>query len=799
VSPAGAPDRFALALQHHQAGRLADAAALYQGILAQDPQQADCLHLLGVIANQLGQPADAAESIGRAIAIKPGEAAYHTNLGEALRRLGRLDEAVASFRRALALQPDLAAAHGNLGVALQAQGELDAAASSFRQAIALAPDYVEAHNNLGSLLLARGELAAARAAYERALAVRPHDPLLLDNLGMALLALGRGDEAASCFERALALAPDLAAAHGHLGDALQRHGALDAALASYDRALALQPDDASLHAHRGAALWAQGEVGPAIAAFRRALARAPNHADAHNNLANALQSIGQLDAALEHYRRALAQRPDDPDAAANLAGALALQGDTEAALEQYERALARRPGDPEILNGRATALLRQGQLAAARADYETAFAAAPERSEIHSNLLFLLNYDPAVSDAALLAAHRGFGARLAATAAPAPPHANPREPARRLKVGYVSADFGRHPVGYFILPVLAAHDAAAVETYCYSGRVVEDDQTARIRAAAHAWRSTIARSDAVLAAQIRADGIDILVDLAGHTAGNRLTLFAGRPAPLQVTWLGYPATTGLAAIDYRLTDAIADPAPTADRQSVERLVRLPDGFHCYAPPESAPEVGPLPARAAGTITFASFNNPAKLNDAVFACWRRVLDGTPDSRLLIKAWPLASAPTRRLYLDRLAGAGIAPARVGLLAPSRGWSEHMAHYGDVDIALDSFPYNGTTTTCDALWMGVPVIALAGGRHAARVGASLLAHAGLTDLVGRDTDDYVAKATALAHDFDRLAALRAGLRDRVRRSPLGDPQRFTSSLEAAYRSMWRDWCAAPARGSP
>jgi predicted O-linked N-acetylglucosamine transferase (SPINDLY family) len=431
-----------------------------------------------------------------------------------------------------------------------------------------------------------------------------------------------------------------------------------------------------------------------------------------------------------------------------------------------------------------------GRLDEARAAYERALALKPDYADVRSSVLMLLNYDPAQTPESLLAAHRAYAAALPPLPAPAP-HPNARDPERPLRIGYVSADFCAHPVGGFVRPVLAAHDPERVVVHAYSGRLVEDAVTTEIRGHAAAWRSTVGVDDAALDAQIRADGIDILVDLAGHTAGNRLSAFARKPAPIQVTWLGYPATTGLPAIDHRLSDAFADP-PGAEAHGVEALVRLPGGFHCYVPAEAAPDVAPPPARAQGHVTFGSFNNLSKVNDRVIAAWARVLAAVPHSRMLVKARPLADPDTRARYQALFAQAGVASERVSLIATAESWRDHMGQYGQVDVALDTFPYNGTTTTCDALWMGVPVIALRGDRHAGRVGVSLLSHIGLPELVAASLDDYVAAAAALAADPDRLATLRAGLRRRLIASPIGDPQRFTRALEDAYRALWRAWCA-------
>jgi protein O-GlcNAc transferase len=789
-------DAFGRAVEHHVAGRLAEAAALYQEILAGEPRHADSLHLLGVIATQAGQPALAVDRITQAIALQPDNPAFHVNLGEALRALGRLDDAVASYGEALARQPDLAEAHGNLGIALQALGRLDAARASFEQALALRPDYAEAAGNLGHLLLRLGEPDAALARYDRALASRPDDPPLLVGRGAALAALRRDVEAAAGFERALALRPELAAAHGALADLRQRQGALEAALAHYDQALAFTPRDAILHTNRGVALAAQGKHAPAVAAFRRALQLAPDHADAHNNLGNALQLIGGYEEAVGHYERVLALRPGDPDSLSNLGNARLVLGDVEAALGCFEQALAQRPGDGDLLNSRGRALLQQGRLDAARASFEAAVAACPERAEIHSNLLFLLNYDPTVTDAALLEAHRAFGRRLAgAVPAPTahgnPAHGNPRDPARVLRIGYVSGDFARHPVGYLCAAVLAAHDRAALRVYGYSGRIVEDALTVRIRQTVDVWRPTAGLDDAALADLIRADGIDILVDLSGHTGGNRLAVFARKPAPVQASWIGYFNTTGLDAIDYVLTDA-ANVPPGAEQWFTEQVVRLPAGRFCYAAPDDAPAVAPPPSRARGAVTFGSFNNLSKLTPAVIALWAQVVRAVPEARLLLKWRSLADPRERARLLAEFDTAGLAPERIEL----RPYSPHeamLAEYADLDIALDPFPFTGGLTSCEALWMGVPVVTLPGSRPVSRQTLGLLAQIGLDALAARDPADYVAIAAGLARDPARLAELRATLRSRMAASPLSDGPTFARGLEAAYRALWRRWCAA------
>ena len=417
----------------------------------------------------------------------------------------------------------------------------------------------------------------------------------------------------------------------------------------------------------------------------------------------------------------------------------------------------------------------------------------PDFAAAHSNLVFSMNYDAAATQQTIFAESRAWHeSHAAALGRRAPGHANARDPERRLRVGYVSPDFREHSVAYFLEPLIAAHDRAAFEVFCYAQVARPDQRTERFRGLADTWRSTVGMTDADLATAVREDRIDILVDLAGHTGGNRLLAFDRRPAPVQLSWLGYPNTTGTEAIDARLTDAIADPPGPSDALHSETLVRLPNGFLCYAPTADAPAIGAPPARSTGHVTFGSFNALAKITPAVVAAWARILLGVPGSRLVIKSGPLADAATRARYLEMLAAAGVDAGRVDLRAWIDARSGHLGAYANIDIGLDPFPYNGTTTTCEALWMGVPVVTLAGDRHAGRVGASLLTRIGLAELVADTTDGYVETAVHFAGDLDGLPARRLALRDRMMSSPLCDAAGFARDVEAAYRAMWRRWCA-------
>ena len=409
-----------------------------------------------------------------------------------------------------------------------------------------------------------------------------------------------------------------------------------------------------------------------------------------------------------------------------------------------------------------------------------------------SAALCRLNYDPALDPATVLQAHRDWARRHAAALYPSSPRSAAAGPVDRrdrpLRVGYVSGDLRRHPVALFIEPVLRCHDRALVEPLCYDTAGLRDDLNDHLRSLVPAWRDAADWSDATLFERIRADGIDILVDLAGHTARNRLLVFARRAAPVQVTAIGYVTTTGLETMDYRLTDALCDPPEAGEAGYSETLWRLEPGFNCYVPPRGLPEPGPAPCLEGLGVTFGSFNNLDKISDQVLDTWATLLRGLPTARLLMKTKGLGEPALRERLLARFAAGGVAPERIELIDWSATLAEHYGLYRRVDIALDPFPYNGTTTTCDALMMGVPVIALRGDRHAARVSTSILARLGLAGLAAADPDHYVARARELAGRPQALATLRRDLRRRLVASPLCDAARYTRALEEAYRAMWQ-----------
>ncbi len=752
------PKTLEIAIENHRVGRLRQAEGGYREILAQNPNHVLALDLLSQLEYQFGRPDSAAELIARAIQIEPGNPNFHANLGVFLIGAGKSNDAIAALRRAIALRADFPQALNNLGNALLAEKQTDQAVDALRQAIALAPDYVQAYSNLGNALKENGQLDEAIAAYRQAISLRPDYGQLHYNLANALKEQNRFEPAISEYQKSIELNPDFADAPNNLGNALRAVGRMEEAIAAYRRAIAVRGDFAEAYANLGETLRQMGRRDDAMEALNRALEIDPNSALVLNNLGTVLREKGQLIEAASSLTKSLAVQPDQAEALTNLANVLKDQGLIDQAIENYRKALVHQ-----------------------------------HRADVGDNLIFSLQYDPK-SDAALLwGEHQRWAEEYAAPLArEILPHLNNRDPGRRLRIGFVSPDFRSHPVGFFLEGPLACLDPASVEIFCYADLPRSDATTARLQKAAAQWRDVTHQPDERVAAQIREDQIDILIDLAGHTAGNRLLIFARKPAPIQITYLGYPNTTGLKTIDYRITDAFADPPGLTERFHSEQLLRLPETFLCYAPADSITPTppAPMPALSAGHVTFGSFNALPKINADVVALWSQALLNTPRSRMVIKCHGSDDPAVRKRLLDWFAGSGVTEDRVALLSATPSHAEHLRLYNTIDLALDTFPYHGTTTTCEAMLMGVPVVSLAGNRHLSRVGVSILSNAGQAELIGENPGRYVQIAVDLANDLPRLAALRSTLVDRVRSSPLMDPARFARNLEGALRTVWRRW---------
>jgi predicted O-linked N-acetylglucosamine transferase (SPINDLY family) len=653
-----------------------------------------------------------------------------------------------------------------------ARGDLDAALTAFAEAVKLGSRSADTHSDLGVLLGMRGQEMAAVVQFESALGLEPRHTNARNNLVKALetSALGamrdlRWEDAASGYTRLCALRPDCATFHNNAGAALCELKRPDQALPLLRRAVLLDPGDASAYYNLAIAYLDLNDPGCQVA-LERAIALRPGYWDAHVNLGLFHYRMGQFDAAEDRFRHVLLQEPQHLGARMHLASMLRELGRLEECLEQTR----------------------------------TVCAAAPDAPGPGSDYLLARQSDPTASGGDLLADARAWAARFAdglsavGLGASTPGRAFPDRdlnPNRRLRVGYVSADFHNHSVAKFIEPLLAAHDPGQVEVVAYAQGLV-DETTHRLRAAAHAWHDTRTLDDGALAARIARDRIDILVDLGGHTGHNRLLCFARRPAPIQVTYCGYPGTTGLAAMDWRLTDEVADPAPAADAEATERLWRLPHGFLCYRPDGVDLPVASPPSAQSGVVTFGSFNNLAKLGPEVLTLWARILAASPGARLFMKSRALGDPRPQQRVRRIFEAEGVDPSRLDFLGYAPSTAAHLALYARVDVGLDPFPYNGTTTTCEALWMGVPVVTVLGQRHAGRVGASLLGRVGLGALVARDHDEYRELALALARDAAERARLRGALRGWMTASPLMSPGTLARDVELAYRHFWRDWLA-------
>jgi predicted O-linked N-acetylglucosamine transferase (SPINDLY family) len=821
MTPAQALD---LALTSHRAGDLRRAEQLYRHILQLDPRHFDALHLLGVVAHQAGRSDLAIESISQALRLKSDSAEAHNNLGAALMEQGRQEDAAACYRQALRISPDYAEAHNNLGNALMEQRKLDEAAACYRRALQRKPDYAEAHSNLGAARMEQGRQEEAVACYRQALCIRPDYAEAHYNLGNALKEQGQQEEAVACYRQALRIRPDYAEAHNNLGIALKEQGKLDDAAACYRRALQRKPDYAEAHYNLGLVLKEQGQREEAVACFRQALRIRPDYAEAHNNLGNTLMEQGKLDEAAASYRRALQQKPDYAEAHYNLGAALMEQGRQEDAAACYRQALRIRPDYAEAHNNLGNTLMEQGKVDEADACFRRALQRKPDYAEAHNNLgaalkeqgkldeavacyrralqlkptyevalqnfLCALHYHVGVTLDTLSKAHADYQQRFAASLQSTwKPMQNHRDPERRLRLGFLSPDLHRHPVGFFLIRCLENLDRQQADVLCYSNSPINDDLTARIRAATTTWRDVVTWTDEALAEQIRADRIDILFDLAGHTRHNRLLVFARKPAPVQVTWAGYVGTTGLQAMDYILADRFEIP-PEAEPYYCERVLRMPAAYVSYDPPAYAPVVSPLPALINGFVTFASFSNPAKLGLPTVEVWSRILHRLPSARLVLKYKGMDDPTLASRLAEMFQANGIDPIRVSF----EGWSPHaelLGHYHRVDLGLDTFPYNGGLTTLEALWMGVPVITCPGETFASRHALTHLSNVGLPQMIARDRDDYVTLAVSQAGDLPGLAALRAGLREHVAASPLCDGKRFAVNFMQVLRDAWRHWC--------
>lgn len=778
------------AREHLRQGRLPEARAAAERLTRQAPDRAEIWLLAGRVHEAMGEP-------------HPAFLAYD----QALVRDGACLEALAGRAR-------IGFAHGEREQAVRdAEAVLNRDAANVPMLLLLA----SAHQKMG-------HAAQAEEAYRRVLALEPRDPVAVVSLVRLLGEKGRLREGLDLLAVHLKGPQDDARMLLARADILWRHGSLREALTDCRRAATLFPGDAFVRATLGRYLLACGDedqglkhlraaqrITPGHPVFRiylsvallrleqvdtawieaeRAVLLGPNSPDAYCALGSVHKTRGDLFSAELCYHRALAVQPDFAMALYGLALVQEAGGHFDAADDLYTRCLHLSPDVPEVHNNLGVLRNLQGRSVEALAFFERAVALKPDDPSYLSNLLLTMLHVDTLDRDTLRRYHFSYGKRFEKTLAPVvSPRPRSRPAGRSLRLGYLSRDFRTHSVAFFLESLWRHHDRSRFCLHAYHTYPGRDTVTETLAGLADVWRDIAALSDEKAAEAIRQDHIDILVDLGGHTSGNRLPVFARKPAPLQVTYLGYPATTGLAVMDARITDQLADPPEEAAADHTERLAYVQAPFLCYTPPRERIEVAPeLPSSRSGTVTFGSFNKLAKLSDTVLGLWRDILLAVPGARLVVKDICLDEAGCRAHLRDRLARQGLPEDRVSLLPGEPSLSQHLRRYGGIDIALDTFPYHGTTTTCEALWMGVPVVSLVGRQHHSRVGLSLLTSVGLGDLAPTRPEAYVAAAVALAGEASRRAFLRRTLRRALEASPLLDGKRLARSLENTLWELWR-----------
>ncbi|MBL8702191.1 MAG: tetratricopeptide repeat protein [Alphaproteobacteria bacterium] len=755
IPSAPAAGRLADAIRMHRGGRPREAIALYDAFLDGEPHHAEAIHASGLACAAAGIGADAVERLMRAVALAPANARFRADLGAVLQMVGRVDDAAAALAAAARLAPGDSTTWHNLGVTQAMRGQDDEALAALQRAASLKGDFAPTQLALGECLARRGDHAGALAALTRAVELDGRAAPAWAELAQVLAKLDRIADAAAAARRATDGAPN---------DPRGWHAAAVAAEAA-------------------------GNVAAAAQAATRAVQIDPGRFADWILLATSLRRRGDMLGAIEAAERALRLSPASVEAGIECARAQLHADRHLAALRSIETIAVHHPDHPGVLFWRGQIRQAVGQSDAALADYRRVLEATPAHLGAIKGLLIELLYRDTTAPSEIREAAARWGRAMESRVGTAATGTPGRVDAARrpLRIGYVSPDFREHSVAWFALPVIEAHDPAAVEIHLYStGTRAPDAITQRFKTLAGArWHDIAGLSTGEAQLRILDDGIDVLVDLAGHMQDSRPDIFAARAAPVQLAWLGWPSTTGLASMDARLSDAIADP-PDGDGEGPERVIRLPHGFHAWRPMTAAQRD---PAAAApGPFTFGSFNTAAKMSASCIALWARILTAVPDAILHLKCRTLGIGAIAERLAAQFEAHGVSATRLRLEGARPPYAWHFASYDRVDLALDPFPYNGTTTTIEALWMGVPVLTLAGGnRHAARVGASLLMQAGLDEFVARDAADYVARAVAAAERGRRGVAERLELRARLAGSSLMDAPRLARELERSYRSEW------------
>jgi predicted O-linked N-acetylglucosamine transferase (SPINDLY family) len=718
-----------------------------------EPSDSAFARLSAEVSLHKGEFAQAEEQLKLVLGADAGDAEALVLLGRVLAERGERGGALNAFEKALRLRKDDTDALANYAAALQKFGRGKDAVSQMRKAVAIAPDSVELQTRLGLVLEENARFADALAAFAKAARLNPSVGFVWFRQGKLLRGLNRAGESVEALRKAVALPGALGEFHYELGVSLQMSKNLPGALESFKKAVAMGFSSAPLYCNLGVVLKELRMHGDAILAFHKAIKLDPSNPSYLNNLGAVAHEVGLNSEALDCFREVVRQNPKLPSAHNNTGNLLKDRACGHEALPHYRKAM-------EL---------------------------APQDRDAPSNYLLCHMYLAGMDPSVVFEEHRKWGVDTAKKFPPAFKF-KARAPGAKLRVGFLSADLCHHPVAHFIEPVFRHYDKSKFEFFAYGDQRKSDAFSERLSKLVDSWAETCGLDHGALAKKIHGDRVDILFDLAGHTAYNRMGTFALKPAPLQATYLGYPGTTGLPAMDFRLTDVHADPVGTTERYHTESLVRLPRCAWCYEPDAVAPELAPPPFQRNGFITFGCFNNMAKMNPDLFGFWAEILKAVPGSHLRIKTRTLRDKGVCGELKSFFVSRGIGESRLDFLAHTKKTGEHLANYNEVDIALDSFPYHGTTTTCEAMWMGVPVVSRAGSTHVSRVGVSLLNAVGLREFSVDSEAAYISKAVELAGDTARLAELRAGMRGRMLASPLMDGPGFAVDFAGALEEMAR-----------
>lgn len=702
---------------------------------------------------------------------------------------GRLQDAEVIYRQILQIDPNQPFALRLLGVIAHQIGRNEDAAELISRAIAIHPGFAEAYNNLGPVLQKLGRPEEALANYRKALEINPGFVEAHNNLGLALDENGQTEAALASFRQALALKPDFAEAHNNLGNMLQKLDQMDEAVMHYRKALAIAPGYVMAHNNLGNALKEQERMDEAIASFNQALALAPNYAEAHNNLGSALQAIGNWDEAQKATQKAIELKPDFAEAHYNLGKIYREQELFDQAVASYNKALEINPQYAEVYNNLGSLFKELGDPDKAVSSYRQAVAADPGYGRPRSNLIFIQDMLPNVTQEEQQAERKLWNdAFIRPLADKILPHTNDRDPNRRLRIGYVSGDFVQHSASQGFGSLILEHDRENFEVFCYDGSAMHDALTETFKKAATGWREVFSMRDEEMAATIRADGIDILVDLSGHTRGNRLSVFGQKPAPVQVTGIGHLAP-GVSTIDYRLTTEVITPRREEEIYP-EKPVYLQTYFG-FTPPPNFPSVGPSPLSENGYITYGFLGRHSKISKETVQAWARILADVPASRLLIKNKQMDIPSMRQQSRDQLVALGIDENRLAFLGKT-DQVDHMAAHNRVDVVLDTFPHGGGITALECLWMGVPIIGITDPNKAGgRIAHSICQPLGLSGCIAKTPQEYYDIAVSWTELGEELAALRSGLREQVKETY----KRFPDDVQQAYRDIWRRWCAGEA----